>query len=77
MKIKAIIQVEYNESEDAKIVFKSLNPENKGFITSSINKDLINFNIDSNSLKTFLSTVDDLIFSELTVEKIIESASSN
>jgi hypothetical protein len=42
-------------------------------VQSSIEDNTINFNIDSNSLGTFLSIADDLIFSELTVEKVLES----
>ncbi|MDR1819673.1 MAG: hypothetical protein LBR15_05430 [Methanobrevibacter sp.] len=73
MKIKAEIQVEYNENKNAKIAFKSLEVDNEGFLHSSIENNVIDFNLSSDSLGTFLSTTDDLIFSELTVEKILES----
>jgi hypothetical protein len=73
MKIEAEVQVEYKETSKAEIAFKSLEVDNKGFVQSSISDNIIDFNINSDSLGTFLSTIDDLIFSELTIEKILES----
>jgi hypothetical protein len=73
MKIEAEVQVEYKETKKAEIVFKSLEVDNKGFIQSSISDNIIDFSIISDSLGTFLSTIDDLIFCELTIEKILES----
>lgn len=71
MKIKAKIDINYKKSEYAQIAYKSLKPDNNGFVESSINKNTINFNIQSNNLGSFLNTADDLIFCETTVEKIL------
>ncbi|MCL2115455.1 MAG: hypothetical protein FWH29_04465 [Methanobrevibacter sp.] len=76
MKIEAKIQIEYKNSKDADISFQSLEIENKGYIESYKRENIVNFKVNSDSLSTFLATVDDLIFSEILVEKILESASS-
>ncbi|MGL6299024.1 MAG: KEOPS complex subunit Pcc1, partial [Methanobacteriaceae archaeon] len=57
-------------------VFESLNIDNKGFVESEIDdlkKNTINFNINSDSLSTFLATVDDLILCEILIEDVLES----
>ncbi|MDR2829598.1 MAG: hypothetical protein LBB45_00905 [Methanobrevibacter sp.] len=77
MKIKAEVQVEYKEEIKAEIAFKSLEVDNAGFLQSSVKGNVINFTIVSGSLGTFLSTIDDLIFSEITIEKILESNLDN
>jgi hypothetical protein len=77
MKIEAKIQLEYKDSKDADISFQSLEIENKGFIESNKRDNVLDFKLSSNSLSTFLATVDDLIFSEILVEKILESTSSS
>jgi hypothetical protein len=73
MKIETEVQIEYKETKKAEIAFKSLDVDNKGFVQSSISDNIIDFSISSDSLGTFLSTIDDLIFCELTIEKILES----
>jgi len=75
MKINAEIQIKYKEAEIAKIVFESLNPDNENFLESEISDNIINFNINSEKLGTFLATADDLISSELTIEELLNSAS--
>ncbi|MDR2623590.1 MAG: hypothetical protein LBC39_03310 [Methanobrevibacter sp.] len=77
MKIRAEIQMDYKEEKKAEIVFKSLEVDNEGFLLSSIEGNIVDFTISSDSLGTFLSTLDDLIFSELTIEKVLESNLNN
>lgn len=77
MKIEAKIQIEYKDSNYADISFQSLEIENKGYLESNKKDNILNFKFDSYSLSTFLATVDDLIFSEILVEKVLESASSS
>lgn len=74
MKIDATVKIEYKDLKDAEISFKSLENENNGHIDSYIEKNELNFQLSYNSLSTFLSTIDDLIFSEILIEKILESA---
>jgi hypothetical protein len=76
MKIDAEIKMEYKNSKDADISLKSLDVENKGYVESNKENNILTFKLESDSLSTFLATADDLIFSEILVEKIIESASS-
>lgn len=77
MRIEAKIQIEYKDSKNADISFQSLGVENKGYVESNIRDNVLNFKVDSDSLSTFLATVDDLIFSEILVEKVLKSASSS
>ena len=77
MRIEAKIQIEYKDAKNADISFQSLEVENKGYVKSNKIDNLLIFKVDSDSLSTFLATVDDLIFSEILVEKVLESASSS
>ncbi|MDO5848167.1 MAG: KEOPS complex subunit Pcc1 [Methanobrevibacter sp.] len=77
MKINGELKLRYNNSRDCETVFKSLEIDNKNFIESEYNENEITYNISSESLGSFLSTVDDLIASEIVVEKIIVSTNDN
>ena len=77
MKIKAKINMEYKDSEDAEVSFKTLEVDNEGFVESEINGSILSFNIESNSLGSFLATADDLIASEILIEKILEDTKEN
>ncbi|MDO8870856.1 MAG: KEOPS complex subunit Pcc1 [Methanobacteriaceae archaeon] len=72
MFIKAQILMKYENKEQAEISLKSLDPENKNYLESEIEGSEVKFEIKGNSLSTFLATADDLIFCEMTVEKILE-----
>ncbi len=74
MLIKAQILMKYENKEQAEISLKSLDPENKNYLESEIEDSDVKFEIKGNSLSTFLATADDLIFCEMTVEKILEDA---
>jgi hypothetical protein len=77
MKIEATIEMEYKNSKDADISFQSLEVENKGYIESEKEGNILKFTWKGESLNTFLATADDLIFSEILVEKVLDSTSSN
>ena len=71
MQIKAQLTFHYLQKEQAKIACRSLEPENRNYLESEVqNNDLI-CRINGESLQTFLATVDDLIFSEILVEKLL------
>lgn len=74
MLIKAQILMKYENKEQAEISLKSLDPENKNYLESGMKGSDVKFEIKGNSLSTFLATADDLIFCEMTVEKILEDA---
>ena len=73
MKINGKIQLKYNNSHNCETIYKSLEIDNKDFIESSYDDDKITYNISSESLGSFLATIDDLIASEIVAEKIIVS----
>ncbi|HMK53433.1 MAG TPA: KEOPS complex subunit Pcc1 [Methanobacteriaceae archaeon] len=71
MQIKAQLTFHYLGEEQARIACRSLEPENRNYLESEVqNNDLI-CRISGESLQTVLATVDDLIFSEILVEKLL------
>ena len=54
-------------------VYESLEVDNIGFLESKLKNNTIEYELDNDSLETFLSTADDLIASEIVVEKILET----
>ena len=72
MKIKGKICLNYNNDDSARLVYDSLEIDNKNFVDSELKDNKILYEIDSDSLGSFLSTADDLIASEIVVEKIVE-----
>lgn len=72
MKINGDLTFIYNDKKNAKLVFESLDVDNENYLKSALNNNKIEYKIDSEKLGTFLATVDDLIASEIVVEKIIE-----
>jgi len=73
MKINGDLTFIYKTADDAKVVFDSLEVDNENYLTSKLNNNLIEYNINGEKLGTFLATVDDLIASEIVVEKIVEN----
>ena len=71
MNIKARISFKYFKEEEAKLSLKSLKPDNLGFINSYHINNCYICNLNSDSLRTILATIDDLLFGEMMVEKII------
>lgn len=72
MKVKAIITFHYHKETQAEIAFKSLEPDNIGFLESYHDHNTVVCNLQGESIKTILSTADDLIFSEMLVEKVLD-----
>ena len=72
MKITGDLTFIYADAKSAELVFESLDVDNEDYLKSQLNGNKIEYNIDSEKLGTFLATVDDLIASEIVVEKIIE-----
>ena len=72
MKISGNIEFKYKTDRDAQLVFDSLEVDNENYLTSELNGNTINYEINSKKLGSFLATVDDLIASEIVVEKITE-----
>ncbi|MCI6931065.1 MAG: KEOPS complex subunit Pcc1 [Methanobrevibacter boviskoreani] len=74
MEINSQLTIKYTDKESAKISFESLKVDNEGFVKSKLNDDTVEFEINSDSLGSFLNTSDDLIASEIVVEKIINTS---
>ncbi|AXV40551.1 KEOPS complex subunit Pcc1 [Methanobacterium sp. BAmetb5] len=72
MNIQVNIIFHYHEDKQAEIAFKSLLPDNIGFLESQLQDNSLICNIKGKSLRTILSTADDLISSEMLVEKVLE-----
>ena len=73
MNIKSNIKLEYKSCDYSEIVYKSLEVDNEGFVKSSLNENIINFEIESDKLGSFLATADDLIASEILAETLIKN----
>lgn len=73
MKIRGNIKFKYKNEKDAKLIFDSLEIDNKNFVESELCKNEIDYNITSKNLGSFLTTADDLIASEIVSEKIIKN----
>ena len=74
MEIKVKICLKYNNEENAKVVFDSLEIDNENYLESQLNENKITYEINSKTLGSFLSTADDLIASEIVVEKILDAS---
>ena len=73
MKIESNLKIKYSKKEFANLSFKTLKIDNEGFVKSQLNDNVIDFEINSNSIGTFLNTTDDLIANEILVEEILQS----
>nr|WP_295000414.1 KEOPS complex subunit Pcc1 [uncultured Methanobrevibacter sp.] len=71
MKINGDLTFIYETADDAKIVYDTLEVDNENYLESELNGNLIEYNVNSEKLGSFLATVDDLIASEIIVEKIV------
>ena len=76
MKISGEIVFTYNDEENARLVFDSLEVDNENYLESNVNGKSINYNVTNDKLGSFLATVDDLISSEIVVEKILNKTKS-
>lgn len=72
MKINGNLIFIYKTPEDAKIVFNSLEVDNDNYLKSKLKGNAIEYKIESDKLGSFLATADDLVASEIVVEKIVE-----
>ncbi len=74
MKIEGNIVFTYNNADNSKLVFDSLEVDNEDYLESKLTGNSIEYKITSEKLGSFLATVDDLISSEIVVEKIVEKS---
>jgi hypothetical protein len=72
MKIKAKIKFRYKNEKYSKIAFKSLQPDNIGFVDSYISEKYLICKLDGDSIGRLLATADDLLFCEMMIERVAE-----
>ena len=72
MKINTTVKFTYKNEKQAEISFKSLNPDNIGYIKSYTKDSDLICSLSGDNIGTVLATADDLIFSEMIVEKMFE-----
>lgn len=77
MRISVTIEAEYESEEEAEIVMKALEPENRSYVESEIEGSTLRFTMESDSIGTALNTADDLIFSEMIIENMMGFKSEN
>ncbi len=75
MKINGSLTLKYKTDESASLIFNSLEVDNENYVKGHLNNETINYEINSESLGSFLATIDDLIASEIVSEKIINKTS--
>lgn len=73
MKVTGKTIFTYNNNENAKLTYESLEVDNENFLKSKLNKNKIVYEKSSDKLGSFIATLDDLIASEIVVEKIISN----
>ena len=71
MKINGLLTLKYKNDESASLIYNSLEVDNENYLKGDLNNDTINYEINSESLGSFIATIDDLIASEIVSEKII------
>ncbi len=71
MQIKAEIRVEYSTPEQANITLHSLKPDDTDYVDSQIKGNIVKFKISSDSMRSILATVEDLLFCEMVVERML------
>ena len=72
MKISGDLTFIYKSADDAKVVFDSLEVDNENYLKSRLNNNTIEYEVNSEKLGSFHATVDELLASEIVVEKIVE-----
>ncbi|WP_407416084.1 KEOPS complex subunit Pcc1 [Methanobrevibacter sp.] len=73
MKIKGKIIFTYDDEKDAEVVFDSLEIDNEGYLESKLSKNKIEYCLSNENIGSFLNTSDDLVASEIVVEKILKT----
>ena len=72
MQITARLVFHYQEEEQALIAYQSLEPDNRNYLESKVVDNDLVCKIRGESVPRILATLDDLIFSEILVEKVLE-----
>lgn len=71
MMVKAKIRLDYEDDKTARMAFKALEPDNRGFINGEIIGESIIFKLEGESIGSIHRSIDDLLVSEMIVEKMM------
>lgn len=77
MNIKGRIVFNYDNERNAKLAFDSLEVDNENYLKSKLNGNNIEYSLTNDSIGSFLRTADDLISSEIVIEKIVKNTNYN
>lgn len=77
MKIKGKILFNYTNERDAKVAYDCLEVDNEGYLKSELKGEQIQYTMENDNIGSFLRTADDLISSEIVVEKIIKNTDND
>lgn len=72
MQIESTVIFIYETKKEAEIALGSIKPDNMGFVESYVENNSLVCKLDSESLRTTLATVDDILFCEMMAEKVID-----
>ncbi|RAP46873.1 MAG: hypothetical protein BZ135_03180 [Methanosphaera sp. rholeuAM6] len=72
MKIRTKMTFNYLDNKYAEIAYKSLYPDNEGFIESYVENNKLICIIENNNISTVLNTIEDLIQCEKMIEMTSE-----
>ena len=72
MQITARLTFHYQAEKQAIIAYQSLEPDNRNYLESKVVDNDFICEIRGESVTRVLATLDDLIFSEILVEKVLE-----
>ena len=70
MKVKSKIVLKFKTSQNAEIIYKTLEVDNENFLKSDLKGNTITYETNNESLTSTLATIDDLIACEILSEKI-------
>ena len=72
MKLSCIIEIDFENNEKAKNVFKSIKVDDFDFVSSKIKNNRLEAKVDSNSISSLLHTIDDYLACVSVAEKIVD-----
>ncbi|UCD14632.1 MAG: hypothetical protein JSW60_04215 [Thermoplasmatales archaeon] len=72
MKVSCNLAIEYNSTEKAEKILRSIKVDNFDFVTSKLNGNMLETKIESKSVSSLLHTLDDYLACISVAEKIVD-----
>jgi tRNA threonylcarbamoyladenosine modification (KEOPS) complex Pcc1 subunit len=70
-KVRCVLQLEFDSSESAERVHRSVELDNQGYIATRVRGNLIHAEIEADSLNSLLHTLDDFLACAGVADKIV------